>query len=75
MTLLTEPGSKTVLTGRLSPVLRTRPSSSAATLAMARTSPVLGRLMMAMPCLAPVAFTWSARASSVAYCSDWSSVR
>ena len=53
--LLTEPGSNTEVTDRLSRVFETVPSSSSATLAMARISPVLGRMMTAWPLLAPVA--------------------
>ena len=55
MTLFTEPGSNTVVTARLLPVLPTAVVlGSVSTLAMARISPVSGSLTMAYPAFAPV---------------------
>ena len=73
MTLLTEPGSKVVVSDALfddGSAGRSAPSGrgSAVTLAMARISPVAGRLTMAMPPFAPVAATRSASTRSASYC-------
>ena len=75
MTLLAEPGSKTVVRARLLVLTYGVPlPSGRSTLAIARISPVFGLLTIAMPPLAPIFTTWSLSARSVSNCMAVSSV-